>query len=208
MTTKTAGRKGAAKKKRVPPRSARPGPTDTPFKPGNQLWMLRKTTPGPPRKYETPEELWQKCQEYFQWVHDNPLMSAEPVKFQGKSELTGVPKMRIITIEALCFFLEISIETWRNWRTSRPDLSGVIEAAEFYMKAQKLEGAAADMLNANIVARLLGLTDKGEMALTGGEGGPIQFDDKTKRDPMELAREFAFAIAKLQHEKDSGGLDK
>lgn len=177
------------------------------FVPGNQLWMLVEA-PGPPKKYETPEMLWEKCSGYFKWVYDNPLMAAETVKFQGKSELTSVPKMRAMTVTGLCVYLGITPETWYNWKKTRPDLSETQTIAESVIYVQKVEGAASDLLNASFIGKEIGLVDKSEFA--GPDGGAIQIEDKNGKDPMELARIFVFALNKAQHEaaeakKEQGG---
>ncbi|SMP36850.1 terminase small subunit, partial [Shimia sagamensis] len=56
--------------------------------------------------------------------------------------------------------------TWREWRKSRKDLSSVMTRVEQIIRQQKFEGAAAELLNPNIIARDLGLADKKEI---GGE---------------------------------------
>ena len=50
---------------------------------------------------------------------------------------------------------------------------------------RSLSGAAADMLNANIIARDLGLSDKSE--LTGKGGGPIKIQSARDLTDDELA---------------------
>ena len=106
--------------------------------------------------------------------------------------------MRAMTLAALCMFLDITDQTWRDWRSDRPDLLGVITRAEAVIYRQKFEGASADMLNANIIARDLGLSDRRE--LTGKDGGPIQTEDVT-RD----ADDFTRRIVRLTAGGDTGG---
>lgn len=67
-----------------------------------------------------------------------------------------------MTIGGMCVFLGIAESTWHAWRKSRPDLSEVITRAEQIIRQQKFEGAAAELLNANIIAREIGLADKTE----------------------------------------------
>lgn len=83
--------------------------------------------------------------------------------------------MRAMTLTGLCLFLDITDETWRAFR-GREDLSGVVTQAEKVIYAQKFSGAAADLLNANIIARDLGLRDKQEHEVTGRDGGAIQIE--------------------------------
>jgi hypothetical protein len=56
-----------------------------------------------------------------------------------------------------------------------------IERAEAVIYTWKFEGAAANLLNANLVARELGLADKAE--LMGRDGGPIRYQDLEPKLP-------------------------
>ena len=75
--------------------------------------------------------------------------------------------MRAMTIAGLCLFLGISHETWSNYRDKK-DFIGVTTWAEQIIYNQKFTGAAADMLNANIIARDLGLSDKKDHSSSDG----------------------------------------
>lgn len=160
------------------------------FLPGNRLWEARSSHGRNP-KFETAEDLWSACCEYFEWVDANPLH--EQKVFNGKDGIvkTDVTKMRAMTIGGLCLFLDISRETWTEWRKSRADFSEVIRAADEVIYSQKFSGAAADLLNANIIARDLGLSDKQEH--TGKDGGPIETKDTSD---LEVARRVAFLLSK------------
>ena len=70
-----------------------------------------------------------------------------------------VPKLRPFTLAGLCVHLGIGRSTWRGYR-ARPAFSPVIEWVESTVWVNQFEGAAADLLNANIIARDLGLADK------------------------------------------------
>lgn len=83
--------------------------------------------------------------------------------------------MRAMTIDGLCQFLDVTMSTWSEWRSSRPDLSEVMMRAESIIRRQKFEGASANILNANIIARDLGLADKQE--LSGGMSINVSRDD-------------------------------
>jgi hypothetical protein len=128
---------------------------------GNQFWKARSSHGRNP-KFESPEDLWDACLEYFQWVEDNPLWEDKLVTFQGSATHEPVAKMRAMTIESLCIFLDVDDRSWRLWREEREDLLPVIARAERIIRAQKFSGAAADLLNPNIIARDLGLVDKQE----------------------------------------------
>lgn len=139
---------------------------------GNQLWKFREKH-GRPKQYKTPADLEKGCLAYFKWVEDNPLKAAETVKFQGSGSIMMVPKMRAMTQAGLCLHLGISQQTWANYRDAGDDFLEVVTWAEAIIFEQKFSGAAADMLNPNIIARDLGLADKqdvtGQIAILGRE---------------------------------------
>lgn len=165
------------------------------FAPGNRFWEARSSA-GPKPLFTDPAVLLESCCEYFEWVEENPLWEDKLVTFQGIATHEPVAKMRAMTIAGLCVFLDIGTSTWDEWKRGRADLAEVIARVETVIRSQKFEGAAADLLNANIIARDLGLTDRAE--LTGPNGGPIQTEDVS--NPMESARRIAFALEKALRE--------
>jgi len=134
---------------------------------GNQFWRLRSSHGRKP-KFDSAESLWAACCEYFDAIEGHPLQAAELVKYQGKTSVRYTPKMRAMTIAGLCIFLDIDIDTWHEYRKKK-DFSIVATRVEQIIKTQKFEGAAAEMLNPNIIARDLGLADKSELTGQGGE---------------------------------------
>lgn len=152
------------------------------FLPGNRFWEARSSA-GPNPKFANGDDLWQACSEYFEWTEKNPLWEDKLVTFQGAAIHEPVAKMRAMTVGGLCIFLDIDTTTWHEWKKSRPDLSPVISRTERVIYAQKFGGAAADLLNANIIARDLGLADKAE--LTGKDGSELIPEGSSTR---EIAR--------------------
>lgn len=125
---------------------------------GNQFWLARSSHGRNP-KFESPEVLWEACLEYFQWVEDNPLMTSELVKFQGAATVAMLPKMRAMTESGLCNFLDLGQSTWAEYK-SKDDFREVTTRVCEIIYQQKFEGASADLLNSNIIARELGLAEK------------------------------------------------
>jgi hypothetical protein len=78
--------------------------------------------------------------------------------YQGELSEKSEPLMRAMTIEGLCIFLDIGRQTFQDYE-GRKDFSLVTEAIKNIIRTQKLEGASAGLLNANIIARDLGLRD-------------------------------------------------
>jgi DNA-packaging protein gp3 len=141
------------------------------FLPGNRFWEARSSH-GPKPKFESADNLWDACTQYFEWVEQNPLYEEKGFAFQGHVTKESFAKMRAMTISALCLFLDIDETTWREWPKSRPDLSPIITRVEAVIFAQKFEGAAADLLNGNIVSRELGLADKKDLSSSDGTMTP------------------------------------
>lgn len=156
---------------------------------GNQFWKARSSHGRAPI-FPNHDALWEACAEYFEWVEENPLYEDKVTSFQGINTHEPVAKMRAMTIGGLCIFLDIARPTWDDYRKNK-DFSAVCTRAEEIIRDQKFSGAAADLLNANIIARDLGLADKSE--LTGAGGGAIETTETSSRD---LAKAIASLLAK------------
>lgn len=135
---------------------------------GNRFWEAR-TKHGRDRLFSDSDALWEACCEYFVWVEDNPLWENKVAQFQGGAVDMPVAKMRAMTIGGLCLFLNIDRSTWTTWK-SVEDFSIIVKRAEEVIYAQKFSGAAADLLNANIIARELGLKDANSHDHTSSDG--------------------------------------
>jgi hypothetical protein len=140
--------------------------------------------------FSSPEHLEKSCIEYFTWNEENPLYESKLVSFQGSSTIEKLPKMRAMTITGLCIFLDIDQTTWRSYGRA-PEFSWIVNKIDEIIRTQKFTGAAADMLNPNIIARDLGLANREE--LTGANGGPIEImssaADEAKRKLLALVTE-------------------
>jgi hypothetical protein len=141
------------------------------FTTGNRWWEARSSHGRNP-KFETADQLLDACLQYFEWNEDNPLYKDQLVTFQGSATHEPVAQMRAMTLHGLCMFIGVARSTWDEWRTSRPDFSDVLAQVEDAIFRQKFEGAAADLLNAGIIARELGLADKKDVVSSDGTMTP------------------------------------
>jgi len=139
---------------------------------GNQFWLARSTHGRKPI-FASPEDLYDSAVQYFQWCEDNPLQEEKLFCHQGEITKGTVNLMRAMTIGGLCLFMDISHDAWLDYK-GRKDFIGVTKAIDETIRDQKFSGAAAGLLNANIIARDLGLSDKVDNTLTGADGGPVQ----------------------------------
>lgn len=128
---------------------------------GNRFWEARSSHGRNPI-FGSPDELWSACTEYFDWIEDNPLYETKAFAFQGVVTQEAIPKMRAMTIIGLCLFLDIDRSTWYALK-AKEGFSDITTRAEEVIYNQKFSGAAADLLNANIIARDLGLKEQSQV---------------------------------------------
>lgn len=150
---------------------------------GNKFWEARSSHGRNPI-FETDEQLWDAALEYFNWVEENPLYEAKAFSFQGEVTVENLPKMRAMTIKGLCIHLDISEDTFLAY-SKKKDFIGVTTRIRNIIDTQKFTGAAADLLNPNIIARDLGLSDKQEV---GQKTVSMDIPDDT--DPVEAAKMY------------------
>jgi hypothetical protein len=145
-----------------------------PAEKGNKYWQFRDKH-GRDHKY-TPETLWDEAVDYFNWVEQNPLwesvlVSKGIVVNKGTENeqtvySTSMPKMRAMTLKAFQLFADISHTTWDNYCNNK-DFVAITTRIKDTIYSQKFEGAAATLLNPNIIARDLGLTDNQKFEHSG-----------------------------------------
>lgn len=145
----------------------------------NQFWKQRSKH-GRDKIFSKPEILWEEACKYFEWCDENPLGKVEQarggkekkalsVTDKGvKSENTGLielPLMRAYTWEGLELFLGIDSLRWYKTSDAHKDFLQIITKIGKIIYDQKFTGAAAGLLNPNIIARDLGLTDKKQVEI-------------------------------------------
>ena len=135
------------------------------FQKGNKFWLARSSHGRNPI-FSDPEQLRNACYEYFEWIEENPLYEEKIFHSSGMITKDTVTKMRAMTISGLCLFLDICENTWANYK-KQPDFLSITLEVEKVIYNQKFTGAAADLLNPNIIARELGLSDKVQNEHTG-----------------------------------------
>lgn len=140
---------------------------------------------GRPRKFPDPDTLLAACVEYMEWNEANPLYEVVAYSTKNGVVKTTVPRVRAMTMSALCMFLDIDHVTWRVY-AKRPEFASVCTRVEEAVRQQKFQGAAAGFLNASIIARDLGLADKKE--LTGAGGKPVEVNHNMS--PKEAAEAY------------------
>lgn len=131
--------------------------------------------------------------DYFEFLDANPLMETKLVTYQGDTQLIEVPKMRAGTMKGMFLHIGVSQGLWSLIKTGKghAHLKPIIDFAEAMMYDRKYNGASADLLNATLIMRDLGISEKTE--LSGPNGGPIEMVDN-KMSPEEAMRAYASTL--------------
>lgn len=142
---------------------------------GQPLWQIAshklKSQRGRPRIFESPDDMLEAALDYFQWADDNPLIEEKAFQFQGAAVMADLNKLRPYTIKAFLLHAGFSNQSWSDYR-NRPEFSGVMEFIDDTVRTQKFDGAVAGLMNPNIIARDLGLSDKQDLTSSDGSMTP------------------------------------
>ncbi|MEA1849174.1 terminase small subunit [Chryseobacterium sp. MHB01] len=122
---------------------------------------------GAPLKYSTPEELESFCKGYFEWADKNPWIKNDVVK---GGEFAGtplqIPTQRPYTLIALCHYLSLSLNGWKKYE-ERAEFVTVTTWVREKINNQQIEGAMVGAFNANLTARIQGISDKQDLTSNG-----------------------------------------
>ena len=168
-----------------------------------RLWRLHKTGRMTSVEFFGPDDLWERCCNYFEWATDNPILEHKPYVSNGEDVNLQIEHPQVFTKEGLRSYLGISKNRYKELKED-PEYADVIERVETQIYVNKFNGAAANVMNPMIISRELGLRDKLEH--TGADGGPIETKELTDD---EMAR---MLITLMPHgdesviEHDSKGL--
>ena len=124
---------------------------------------------GRPPKFKTPEELQDKAEGYFQYCDTHPIevwQRKAAAANQSAKNGSGVKSdegtmyiRRPYTLDGLALWCGLS--NWRMFRAQHQDdeFFTVIDALEMRVRDQQVSGAVVGMYNANLVARLNGISE-------------------------------------------------
>ena len=137
------------------------------------IWQQAKLSfqnGGRPKKFDTPNDLWEAACKYFQWADDNPWTKNDVCKGGDNvgTKLT-VDTQRPYTITGLCVFIGMGTSTFNDYCNvdSKADFSDVTTRIKDIIYSQKFEGAAVGAFQHNIIAMDLGLTAKQDLTTDG-----------------------------------------
>jgi hypothetical protein len=132
--------------------------------------LVRQTKPG---IWLTAASFFSDAVGYFEWCLSHPLREAENYMFRGEIIRTHKDKVRAFTKQGLATYLGITLGKLDRMRTRGDSWNDACDMLDQIMYTQKFENAAAGLMNATIIARDLGLSEKQEV--TGSGGGPQTF---------------------------------
>ncbi len=150
---------------------------------GNEYYKLAKGYGAKPKSY-LPGSLWRKAIEYFQWNALNPLKEQ---KVFGSGYTATVDKLRAMTIVGFCNYAAMSRDTFNEYEKQEA-YSDICKRIKDMIYQQKLEGAAADLLNASIIAREIGLTEKQDITTKGESLNNTGIENLTTEEKLALLR--------------------
>lgn len=129
---------------------------------GNQYWRNAEY-PGQQKRYNG-ETLWAKFVDYMKynenisWPREDFIKSGPEAGKLVSIEIPNPPSLMGFTT-----FAGISLDTLRNYGKSDAELVAVSQAIRDIVMEIQISGAATNMFNATIIARLSGLVDKREV---------------------------------------------
>ena len=164
---------------------------------GNKFWKLR-TKHGKDKIFSDPALLWEEAAAYWDWCDRSPWMRAELVKYQGVADQYDVPLGRPYSMDGLTVYLGVSGSYFRtaksNLRTKveegkatdeEEELLETIELIETVTRTQNIEGAAVNVFNANIIARIHSLAETINQNNTGDAVVRVSVRDQETADNID-----------------------
>jgi len=152
---------------------------------GNRFWEARSSHGRKPI-WDNPQELYDACVEYFEWVEANPLWETKPMIVNGEVYDAPTAKMRAMTIEGLCVFLGMHRSTWDEYKYKQ-DFSDIVNLVNNTMYEQKLTGAASGLLVASIIQRELGLKEASDLNIRATMSYKEMSDEDLNRKIEDLS---------------------
>lgn len=181
---------------------------------GSGLWKMVKS-PGVPKKFATPQDLWEAACAYFKFCDENPRCDYEQRRGRtprAKVEFDDVLGEEVVTMpdgnvadefakrpvkrpyveEQLCAFIGVNTwylnNLWNQLRDEDPHKDGfklVIKEIKNIIRGDQLEGAITGQYKDNFVARLQGVADASKHEHSGPGGKPIEVNNPVNDKEFE-----------------------
>ena len=115
---------------------------------------------GSPRKIKDADELKLEFELYMDYRDANPFVTHQPTVVRGVVQHVKKKHKSPYSITDFCLFLDITTQTWGNWRRNHDDLKDMIAQIEEYIADHMLRGANAGVFNATLTSRILGIAER------------------------------------------------
>lgn len=135
--------------------------------------------------FPTPEALWSSAVQYFQWVEDNPLVEEKVFFNKDGAHREDITHPRPMTLKAMWVHMNIGKASWYDYR-AKEDYANVCEEIDSIIYEQKFSYAAADMMNAQLIGKELGIAEVTKH--TGNVAVTDMSNDEIDRKLEELRR--------------------
>ncbi len=121
---------------------------------------------GRPRRFKSPGMLYRAFEEYKEWALMHPWNKKEAIKSGDLAgSLVDIPTERPLTEWEFAIFCNMSRSGLTEY-VNKPDFSDIYKRIKDEMSAQRISGGMAGAYNANLVARIDGITEKSEIEQT------------------------------------------
>jgi hypothetical protein len=127
---------------------------------------------------DSAESLWRHFMAYTLQSDDSPLLEQKAFSTKSGVVYADINKLRPYSIDAFLNFMGMPKSTWTKMRREETEVMMLetMELIDSVIADQMFQGAAADMLNANIISRRLGLVEKTE--IVGKQEKSLPDDDR------------------------------
>ena len=135
---------------------------------GNKYYLLAEKPAGRPKLFKTPDDMWSAFLEYKKHNSENPFYKYEAIK-SGKDtgKLVAIPVEKPLTWHGFAIYIGTWPQVLSNYKVAYQEFSEVFTRIDAECYEHKYSGAAANIFNATIIARDLGLKDQTDINVNG-----------------------------------------
>lgn len=121
---------------------------------------------GAPRKFKTPEDLWNAYEDYKAWAHKHPWCKKHPLK---DGTIIDIEHERPLTLWEFASFLKMSFQGLENYgiREDHKQFFEIYARIRNEIRSFQISGAMCDIYNPSLTARINGISDKQEVEHSG-----------------------------------------
>lgn len=123
-------------------------------------------------EFDSADDFRAACLDYFNWCDETPLEEENLFAYKGSVTRAMANKPRVFTLSGLCTHVGIPRSRLRAYRERGGEWEDAVQMIDQILETQKFEYAAVNLMNASLISRDLGLTEKTETKLV--ESKPVE----------------------------------